>query len=512
MSRLFAARTDSVSGQVDILYTDDGVDFVVAVDDTYIASPRGFSAGPRNQVYWGSNQDYPTNGGAIYTWDGSAVVELVGTPTDCYNSSGLAWSRTDGRLYAAFDHDVTPNVGYWDDVTETWTMLPDAASLIGSGTTAGHLAITSDPVTGDMIDLFYMRVGSNDAVLRWGGSAWVVDVAVSAASVFGYDPSGNHQLARMFADGDVLYLLMQNKTAGGTPNKTVYRRDAAGVWTDISPPDASVAYGTFRGGAIHEGDLYVSYNNAAFTKIEIWKRSGTTWTMDFDSIADNPASAFVAFQTMQSWNGELFAGPTYNAGTDDYILVKTGSTWAHRTLTDAAFNFAVVDVAAVTVTEVVPPAGPVAGGDAVEVVGSGFEAGAEVLFEHTFAADVVVVSDTSITCRVPAHPAAGFVDVTVTNPDGAYGVGADLYEYTDDTPLEIGWMGSGCVAGSVVPPFGSMAGGEPVTIHGSGFVPGMEIYFGDTPATDIVYVDPTEYTCVAPPHQVGPVDIVMITP
>jgi len=504
MSRLFAARTDSTSGNVDILYSDDGVNFVLAVDDHYIASPRGFCAGPRDQIYWGSNQDYPTNGGAIYTWDGAAVVELVGTPTDCYNSSGLAWSRDDARLYAAFNHDVTPNVGYWDDALETWTMLADAASLIGSGTTAGHIAMTSDPVTGAHIDLFAMRTGGSDAVLRWGGSSWVVDIAVTAGSVFGFDPSGNHQLAHMLADGDVLYLFYQNKTAGGTPNKTIFKRDAAGTWTDISPPDAAVQYGTFRAGAVHEGDLYAFFYTPTFSVMQIWKRSGTTWSMDFDSLADNPTSAFGWFNAMLSWNGELYAAPEYNAGTDNYILVKTGGTWAHRTLTDAAFNFAVV-ATGITIIEVIPNNGNVAGGDTVEVIGTLFDPNCEVLFANLFAIDVVVNSPESITCKVPPH-ALGLVDVTVTNPDdGGFDVGDDLYEYTELAELNID-----CDA--ITPSNGSMAGGTAITINGSGFVSGMLIYFDDVLATSIVFVNSTQYTCVTPAHQVGPVDIKMVTP
>jgi IPT/TIG domain len=514
MGQLFAARTDSVSGQVDILYSDDGVTFTLppALDDVYIANDQSFGVGPRNQVYWGNNQD-ALKPGAIYTWDGSAVVELVGAPTDCYSSNYIAHSRDDDRLYVGFVHDVTPNVGYWDDAAQTWTLLGDSAHLHNAGNIySGMVALTRDPGTGATIDLFTLGAdGFDSAILRWNGASWDIDITIEVASVFGFVVSADHLPSQLYAHDDELYLCFNNKTAGGTPNKTIFKRDAAGAWTNISPPDAGVQYGTFRAPAMHEGNLYACYNNAAFTKIEIWKRVGTTWSMDFDSIADNPSSAFAWFESMLSFNGELYAAPEYNAGNDNYILVKTGSTWAHRTLTDSAFNFAEV-ATGIVVTQVIPNNGPIAGGNQVEIVGKNFEAGAEALFEHTFAGDVVVVSPTSILCTVPEHAAVVFVDVTVTNPGGDYDVGANLYEYTDDAALAIEWMGSGCVAGSIVPAFGTMAGGVPVTIHGSGFVPDMEIYFGDQLASDIVYVGPTEYTCVTPPHQVGPVDVTMITP
>ena len=63
-----------------------------------------------------------------------------------------------------------------------------------------------------------------------------------------------------------------------------------------------------------------------------------------------------------------------------------------------------------------PDAGPISGGQAIRIYGSGFQSGATVTIDDQ---GVVVseVTPTVIGARTSAHP-AGIVDVVVTNPDG----------------------------------------------------------------------------------------------
>lgn len=69
------------------------------------------------------------------------------------------------------------------------------------------------------------------------------------------------------------------------------------------------------------------------------------------------------------------------------------------------------------VTTVTPNHGLVAGGTAVEVIGSGFGDGCSVTFDGAAATSLVVDSQYRITCVAPAH-AAGSATVVVTNADG----------------------------------------------------------------------------------------------
>lgn len=69
------------------------------------------------------------------------------------------------------------------------------------------------------------------------------------------------------------------------------------------------------------------------------------------------------------------------------------------------------------VTAVADPAqGPISGGRAITVTGTGFVDGAKVFVDGTEATDTVFVNATTLRARVPAH-AAGAVGVAVHNPD-----------------------------------------------------------------------------------------------
>ena len=70
-----------------------------------------------------------------------------------------------------------------------------------------------------------------------------------------------------------------------------------------------------------------------------------------------------------------------------------------------------------TVTSILPRSGPVSGGLAVTITGTGFASGATVTIGGVGATNVTVVNSTTITATTPTH-AANVVDVVVTNPGG----------------------------------------------------------------------------------------------
>ena len=81
------------------------------------------------------------------------------------------------------------------------------------------------------------------------------------------------------------------------------------------------------------------------------------------------------------------------------------------------------------VSSVSPNTGPVAGGTAITITGSGFTTGATVIVGGAAATNVNVVGNSSINAVTPAH-AAGAVDVTVTNTNGRGGTLAGGFTYT----------------------------------------------------------------------------------
>ena len=144
-----------------------------------------------------------------------------------------------------------------------------------------------------------------------------------------------------------------------------------------------------------------------------------------------------------------------------------------------------------------PSSGPAAGATSVTLTGTTFVAGATVSFGGTAAANITVVSATSITCTTPAH-AAGQADVVVTNPDGVSGTKTNAFTYNlPPTPTLT----------SLSPVSGSIAGGTSVTLTGTNFAAGAAVTFGGTAATNVTVGSATSITCTTPQGAAGAVDV-----
>ena len=155
--------------------------------------------------------------------------------------------------------------------------------------------------------------------------------------------------------------------------------------------------------------------------------------------------------------------------------------------------------AAPAVTSVTPTAGPSAGGSKITIHGTNYVPGSTVHFGAA-AATVTFVSATQLTATAPPHT-VGTVDITVTTPGGTSpAVTADHYTY-DAAPTVT----------SVTPNAGTSAGGTPITIHGTNYVPGSTVHFGAAAAT-VTFVSATQLTATAPTHPAGTVDITVTTP
>ena len=143
--------------------------------------------------------------------------------------------------------------------------------------------------------------------------------------------------------------------------------------------------------------------------------------------------------------------------------------------------------------------GPVTGGTAVVIQGRLLANASSVTFGGMPAASFTVDSMNQITAVSPVFDANNYarvVDVAVTTPFGLSISGAAAkFAYS---PLIT----------SVTPSFGSMNGGEPVTITGKGFglMQPTSIYFGATPSSN-VYCGDEQCIVLSPPGLPGTVDI-----
>jgi single-strand DNA-binding protein len=83
---------------------------------------------------------------------------------------------------------------------------------------------------------------------------------------------------------------------------------------------------------------------------------------------------------------------------------------------------------------------------------------------------------------------------------GAPGQGVIVINYTPQPPPTVG---------SCAPNTGPATGGTPVTITGTNFASISGVTFGGVAATNVVVVNATTITCVAPPHPAGAVSVVV---
>ena len=151
-----------------------------------------------------------------------------------------------------------------------------------------------------------------------------------------------------------------------------------------------------------------------------------------------------------------------------------------------------------TVTSVSPNSGSTGGGTGVTITGTNFVSGATVKFGGTSATNVAVASSTSITAKTPGHT-AGAVTVVVTNSDGQNGTLNNGYTYTNPAPTVT----------SILPSTGTVSGGTPVTITGTGFLAGAAVSLGGAAATGVNVVSSTSITATTAAHAAGAVSVVV---
>tara|TARA_R110002072_G_scaffold276051_1_gene437383 strand:- start:111990 stop:116984 length:4995 start_codon:yes stop_codon:yes gene_type:complete len=150
-----------------------------------------------------------------------------------------------------------------------------------------------------------------------------------------------------------------------------------------------------------------------------------------------------------------------------------------------------------TVTSVTNSAGTNLGGTLVTITGTAFVSGATVDFGGSACTPVTFVNSTSMTCTTTAH-AVGAVTVTVTNPDTQTGTLASGFSYQLAPTLS-----------NVSPSFGPSAGGQTVTLTGTGFVAGATVDFGGSACTGVNVISATSISCITGAHANGAVSVTM---
>jgi hypothetical protein len=181
---------------------------------------------------------------------------------------------------------------------------------------------------------------------------------------------------------------------------------------------------------------------------------------------------------------ELFAVAPAGTGTVDVTVTTPAGTSATASADDYSYQ------SAPTISAISPGSEVVSGGMLVTLTGTNLLGTTGVYFGDAPAANVLVVSSTSVVAMVPAH-AAGSVDVTVVAPGGFSGTVS--FTYTSSTTIT--WIGgtggwatasnwdSSTVPGTgndVIIPTGSTVSytgvsGSAITVHGLTLAGSLEL-------------------------------------
>ncbi|WP_051482063.1 IPT/TIG domain-containing protein [Paraburkholderia nodosa] len=212
------------------------------------------------------------------------------------------------------------------------------------------------------------------------------------------------------------------------------------------------------------------------TSVVVVSGAGFTGTVAV-SFGATPAASFNVDTDTQI----TATSPASAVGTVDISV--TGPTGTSSASTPDQFTFAAPTP---TVTGVSPTNGSVSGGTTVTVSGTGFTGATSVAFGAA-GANFTIVSDSQLTTTSPAG--SGVVDVFVTTPSGtSAAASADQFTYSAGGPQVTGGN----------PNSGSGAGGDTVTISGSGFSGATAVSFGVNAAPMLTVDSDTQITTSSP--------------
>lgn len=186
------------------------------------------------------------------------------------------------------------------------------------------------------------------------------------------------------------------------------------------------------------------------------------------------------------------AADTTVADTTDTAATETDPADTAVTDTDGP-----VETGELAITEIIPGKGRATGLEQVELIGTGFRAGQQLFFGESLAQDTFVLNERRIVALTPPR-SPGLVDVRIIDPDtGASSVYEDGYLFFN--PVEII---------EIDPPTGHLLGGDPVTIVGTGFLPGSRVIFGQRSAVSVEVQNDGSILAVVPEgDKVGPVNV-----
>lgn len=237
--------------------------------------------------------------------------------------------------------------------------------------------------------------------------------------------------------------------------------------------------------------------------------TGSGWTIG----AINPftATADTAFGTVPAVTAGLIAADASRvwvfeaSGTSAYQLDIAAATPRTGYLvngnlpgTAQGSAFETAALGCPQITSVSPAAGSPSGGTVITLTGHDLTGTTGVSVGNAQATNVTVVDDSTVQATTPAGTAGAKVAVGVTRSDGAADALADAFTYSPSIA-------------SISPASGPLAGGQTVTVTGTGLTGATALTIGGTAATSLTVVSDTQLTAVTPASGSGGAKNVVVT-
>lgn len=222
---------------------------------------------------------------------------------------------------------------------------------------------------------------------------------------------------------------------------------------------------------------------------------GTPFVIDGQGFTDQTVVLFGAQEVAVDFIDEMLTGITPPGEATGPVTVRViDDETGDETLVD---GFTYIDP--LQIDHIQPSILHVDGGTEVTLEGSGFSEDTRVTVGDRSSPQHTVINSTMMRFIAPPNP-AGTADVRVTDEDSAY-VKSDGITYV--APVELH---------AVTPPYGSTAGGDEVTVEGSGFDDNLVVRFDEITGTvEQVNSDGTEATVITPAGSAGVVNVRVTT-
>ncbi len=505
-------------------------------------SPKGIAAGPNNSVWFTENADPGAVGEVTWRFLGGRkiykVTEFVGGVTPGFTANRSPSQITlgpDGNMWFTEGPSSDFNPGAIARVNPDGTV-----SEFTGGVTQGFSAGASPEgiTTGSDGNIWFTEptLGFREC----GPSGWCGGVArlnpdgtvtqFEAGHVPGFSPHAFPQDITPAPDGKLWFsepnLVRNGSPCGGVahvdPTSGAFGQVAACSQDPFIPSPTPWGIGADAGGHVWFAEKSYGIAYAGRGAVVQFSSVGTP-----NFIPDSQPTGIALGSDMNMWftqaanpgavgrmnpdgtvtelvGAQDDSGLSANGQPGQLTRGPDGNVWFTEAANPGRVGF--VSLLPLSVSGLDQNGGPTSGGNTVTITGPGVPHGAEggflpgtdVMFSATPSPSVTYVSPTELQAVAPAG--SGVVHVTVGSVAGrSLPTNADLYAYGPPT------------VGTVSPNAGSTAGGDTVTITGSGFAPGATVMFGSTASPTVTFVSKSKLKAVAPPGSGGVVDVTVGT-